>query len=83
MRGTFTKQQSERYDARVEAVVEIQDGSRRGAANAASTRWTTVGEDVSLNERERIKFNLVESLMKDFDAEIEKNIRQHLANWLR
>ena len=83
MRGAFTKQQSERYDARVEAVVEIQDGARHGAANAIGTRWITVGEDVSLNERERIKFNLIESLMKDFDAEIEKNIRQHLANWLR
>lgn len=83
MRGYFTKQQSERYDAKVEAVIEIQEGNRRGAANAISTRWTTVGEDASLNERERIKFDLVESLMKDFDAEIEKNIRQHLANWIR
>ena len=83
MRGAFTKQQSERYDARVEAVVEIQDGARHGAANAIGTRWITVGEDVSLNERERIKFNLIESLMKDFDAEIEKNIRQHLAGWIR
>ena len=82
-RGYFTKQQSERYDARVEATVEIQDGTRRGTATAISSRWTTVGEDVSLNERERIKFNLVEGLMKDFDAEIEKSIRQHLANWLR
>jgi hypothetical protein len=83
MRGYFTKQQSERYDARVEVVLEIQEGARHGAANAIGTRWTTVGEDVSLNERERIKFNLIESLMKDFDAELEKNIRQHLAGWIR
>ena len=83
MRGTFTKQQSERYDARVEVTVEIQDGTRRGTATAIGSRWTTVGEDVSLNERERIKFNLIEGLMKDFDAELEKNIRQHLASWLR
>ncbi len=83
MRGAFTKQQSERYDARVEVAIDIQDGTRRGTATATTTRWTTVGEDASLNERERIKFNLIEGLMKDFDAEIEKNIRQHLVNWLR
>jgi hypothetical protein len=82
-RGTFTKQQSERYDARVEAAIDIQDGFRRGSANAIVTRWTTIAEDASLNERERIKFDLVEKLMKDFDAEIEKNVRQHLANWVR
>jgi len=85
IRGTFTKQQSERYDARAEAVVEILDGSgvRRGTASAMVTRWTTIGEEVTLNERERVKFNLIDGLMKDFDAELEKNIRQHLANWLR
>ena len=83
MRGTFTKQQSERYDAKVEVAIEIQDGTRRGTASATTTRWTTVGEDASLNERERIKFNLIEGLMKDFDVEMEKNIRQHLVNWLR
>ena len=83
MRGTFTKQQSERYDAKVEVAIEIQDGTRRGTASATTTRWTTIGEDASLNERERIKFNLIEGLMKDFDVEMEKNIRQHLANWLR
>jgi len=42
-----------------------------------------VPEDASLQERERIKFDLIEGLMKDFDAEIEKNVRQHLANWVR
>ena len=83
MRGYFTKQQSERYDARVEATIDIQDGLNRGSANAIASRWTTVAEDASLNERERIKFDLIEGLMKDFDAEIEKNIRQHLANWVR
>jgi hypothetical protein len=83
MRGYFTKQQSERYDARVEAAIDIQDGPARGTANAIASRWTTVAEDATLNERERIKFDLIEALMKDFDAEIEKNVRRHLVNWVR
>lgn len=83
MRGYFTKQQSERYDAKIEAVIEIQEPLRRGSANAIASRWTTVPEDASLQERERIKFDLIEALMKDFNAEMEKNVRQHLANWVR
>lgn len=81
MRGYFTKQQTERYDARVDATLEIQDavGAMKGVANAHATRSMSVREDASLNERERIKFDLVEGLMKDFDAEIEKSILRYLA----
>ena len=76
MRGAFTKQQTERYDARVEAILEIEGGvgTSKGAANANASRWITVREDASLNERERVKFDLIEALMKDFDAEFEKSI---------
>ena len=82
MRGTFTKQQSERYDARVEATLEIQGGvgSTKSVANANASRWITVREDASLNERERIKFDLIEALMKDFDAEFEKSALLYLRN---
>lgn len=81
MRGYFTKQQTERYDARVDATLEIQDavGAMKGVANAHATRSVSVREDASLNERERTKFDLVEGLMKDFDAEIERSILRYLA----
>lgn len=81
----FTKQQAGRYDARIEAAVEIVDllGMVKGRADAVVTRSITVREDASLNERAKVQFDMVEALMKDFDAEIEKNIRQYLANWLR
>lgn len=81
----FTKQQSERYDARIEAAVEIVDplGAVRGRADAVVTRSITVREDATLSDRAKIQFDLVEALMKDFDAEIEKNLRQYVPNWLR
>lgn len=84
-KGHFTKEQSERYDASIEAVVEIVDrnGVVRANASARVKRSTTVREDASLNERDKVKFGLVEALMLDFNAEIEKNIRQYLVNWLR
>ncbi len=85
VKGAFTKEASERYDAAVEAVVEIidGDGKSRGHASARATRSRTVREDVSMNERDRIRFELIEALMKDFDAEIENNIRTYLAKTLQ
>ncbi|MBM3564525.1 MAG: hypothetical protein FJX42_00220 [Alphaproteobacteria bacterium] len=79
-KGMFTKQQSERYDARVDATLDIPDavGAMKGVANAHASRWVTVREDASLNEREKIKFDLVEGLMKDFDAEMEKSVLRYL-----
>ena len=83
--GVFKMQQSERYDAAIEASVEIFDdrGFRRAFAGARATRSRTLGEDASVNERERLWFEIVEEVMELFDAEIEKNIRQHMGGYLR
>jgi len=82
--GVFTKQQSERYTARVEATLEVFDakGKRRGFATANAVRSKTVREDATLNEREKAWFDLVEDLMKEFDREMTKNIKSHLVNWV-
>ena len=82
--GMFKKEQSERYDASVEAVLNIFDerGYLRGYATARVTRSRTVREDITLNERERQWFLIVEAMMKDFNAELERNIRQQLGGYL-
>jgi hypothetical protein len=82
--GALTKQQAFRYDATVEGSLEVMDsrGFRKGFASARVRRSRTVREDATLNDRDRIWFNLVEDLMRDFNAEIEKNIRQHLGGHL-
>ena len=85
LKGVFTKDQSERYEARIEATMEIRDnaGERRGFARTEVRRSTTIREDANINERELAWFKLVESLMQDFDAEMEKNTRRHLQDWLK
>ena len=82
--GAFTKQQSRRYDATVEVSLEILDdkGFRKGFANARVSRSRTLREDATINDRERMWFDLVEALMGDFNAELEKNIRQYLSGYL-
>ncbi len=82
--GAFTKQQSRRYEATVEVSLEILDdkGFRKGFANARVSRSRTLGEDATINDRERMWFDLTEALMRDFNAELEKNIRQYLGGYL-
>lgn len=81
--ATFTKQQSQRYDATVEARLEISSSLGRGTTSAHAKRFTTVREDITINKRERIWFDLTEALARDFDAAMEKNMRQHLGRWIR
>ncbi len=85
IKGVFTKDQSERYDASLEATLEIIDakGKQRGFANAKISRSISVREDATVNDREQAWFTLTEALMRDFNSELEKNISRYLANWVR
>ena len=83
IRATFTKQQSQRYDMKVEARLEVANGKNRGHTTAHATRFSTIGEDASINKRERLWFELTDALVRDFDKAMEVNIRKHLAAWLR
>jgi len=82
--GTFRIEQAERYDGNVEARLEVFDGSgqRTGFATARANRSKTLGEDATVNDRERLWYDLVRQLAADFDAEMEKNLRQHLSGWV-
>lgn len=78
--GIFKKEQAERYNGTAEASLEIIDarGLRKGFASARAFYSRTVAEDVSMNERERAWFEIVEALMLVFDSEMEQNMRQYL-----
>ena len=40
-------------------------------------------ENLTLNEREEVWFEMVEALMADLNAELEANIQEHLGRFLR
>lgn len=85
VRGVFTTDQSERYDGTLEVRLEIVSpaGRRQAMVSSKATRTRTVPENVTLAEREDIWFRITESMMNDLNAALEKQIRQHLANWVR
>jgi hypothetical protein len=82
--GAFKKEPSERYTATVEAQLEIlnADGRLIQLASARATRSRSVMEDAKAEERERVWFELLEALMKDFDKEMERAIRLYMDPWL-
>lgn len=84
VRGYFTTEQAQRYDAVVEVTIEVRGprGYRDGFATAVAERSRTVPEDATLNERERVWFEITDALMKDFNAEMERNVREHLGRFL-
>lgn len=81
--STFTRQQTKRYDATVEVRLRITSLLGQGTTLVHATRFATVREDATINKRERAWFDLTEALVRDFDAVMEENIRQHLGRWLR
>ncbi|TVR79649.1 MAG: hypothetical protein EA405_12340 [Rhodospirillales bacterium] len=84
LRGLFTEDQSERYDAVAAATLEILDqhGLRLAYVQTRAERSRSVSERATLDERDRVRFEMIETLMREFDAEMEKAMRRHLGGWL-
>lgn len=85
LRGMFTTDQAQRYDAELEMLVEVRNdrGFREGSASAISKRSFTVPEGITINDREKEYFKLVEDMMGDINREMERSIREHMARFLR
>ena len=83
--GAFTRDQSERYDAIIDMMVELRDanGTVRVTAESAAKRTRSVSENISLNEREKIWFEMTETMMGDLNTALENQIRIHMKEWIR
>jgi hypothetical protein len=53
------------------------------SVNASATRSHTVADDATLNDRERLWFDMTEGTMKDLNAQLEKSIPLYLQTYLR
>ena len=83
--GDFTIPQSERYDLNIAVRLQIVDANGRSTASvdASATRSRTVAADATLNDRERVWFDMTEQAMIDLNASLEKSIPQYLRAYLR
>lgn len=85
VRGVFTTDQSERYDAVLDVMVEVLDatGSRRATVESTARRSRSVPENLSVNQRDTVWFEMTEALMADLNRSLEAQIRTHMKDWLR
>jgi hypothetical protein len=82
--GDFTIPQSERYDLNIAVRLQIIDPTGRVTAviDANAIRSRTVAADATLNDRERVWFDMTEQAMNDLNASLEKSIPLYLGVYL-
>jgi len=83
--GMVTQDQSDRYDVKLTVRLEVENrmGNHSGAITASAQRSESVAEDMTLNEREKLWFEMTDELMKQLNAELEKQIGTHLKEFVR
>jgi hypothetical protein len=82
--GMFKDQQAERYDATLDVVFQILDERQFmiAEAQAQASRTRGVLEGISVNERERIWYEMVQQLTDEVGTQLENSIRTYMARWL-
>ncbi|WP_119299937.1 hypothetical protein [Dongia deserti] len=81
----FRTEQSERYDLHIEVKLDIGNPllAKTGAITAVADRSQTVAEDMTLNQREAVWFQMTESAMRELDKKLETAIREKLTPFVR
>ena len=85
VKGLLTQEQSKRYDARVTVELGIFDSQGRqvASARAEAVRSRSVPEDITLNERDRVWYEMTKALMAELDKQLEQTIRTSLKPYLQ
>ena len=84
LKGMFTYEPTSRFDAHVVARLDISGGADQntGQVRVTSLRSVELSENATLAEREQAWMTLVEDSMADFNAQMDKQIKAYLAQWL-
>ncbi len=82
--GTFTIDQSERYDARLVAELQIlaEDGRVEASVTVEVTHHRTVPENLTLNERVQVWHEMTQTLLDAMDRRLDATIKEGLYTYL-
>jgi hypothetical protein len=85
VRQAFTTEQSDRYDLHIAVKLEIGNPllATTGYVTATANRSQTVAEDMTLNQREAVWFQMTESAMRELDQKLEAAIKDKLQVFVR
>lgn len=82
-KGAFVTDQTERYRGTLRMTVEITSARGEAVARAEGERTRTVAEDATLADREKVWFEMTETLIRRVDKEMDSQIRRHMARYIR
>jgi len=84
IRGAFTRDQAQRYDAVLEVGLDIVDerGFVVGTVSAHVERRQSVADDITLVQRDEVWYTMTQEMAKDLDAELDRNIRASLPRFI-
>ncbi len=82
--GTFTIEQSERYEARLVAEIQIlaEDDRVEASVTVEVTHNRTVPENLTLNERVRVWHEMTRTLLDEMDRQLDAIIKEALYLYL-
>jgi hypothetical protein len=83
--GALTQDQSDRYDLELAVSLTADNPylGRTGEVTARTTRSQTVAEDMTLNEREAVLFEMLDLASRDLNRRLETAIPQYLEAFIR
>lgn len=82
--GLFQNEQAERYDGHLAVSMKIYDGQALPSARitAEVSRSITTPENMTVESREALFYQLNRQMMQQLDEELEKRIRQYFGKYL-
>ena len=85
MTQMFKTEQSDRYDLHIAVKLEVGNPllASTGYVTASANRSQTVAEDMTLNQREAVWFQMTESAMRELDEKLEAAIKDKLKPFVR
>lgn len=83
LRGVFTTDQTQRYTADLAISISLSNDHGQGTVQASARKIRTIAEDATLAEREKLWFDMVETLAREVDDEMDRQIAAHLQEFLR
>jgi hypothetical protein len=82
--GMFKKEQAARVEMKVDVALQILDERQFPVAEVSNRAFITrtTPEGLKLNEHDKILYDMVEALMRDYNDGIDPSIHQTLAPWI-
>jgi hypothetical protein len=85
LRGTFTTDQAERYDATAEMTIDLLNdrGFPERTVTAKAARTQSVTEGITPNQRDEAWYAMTKDLMAELDQELERQVRADFTFYIR